>query len=134
MTSIRVFDKSLLPSMDEQLYATDEWELGLFVGRDSTDRENSIRADGNARPGGFAAHRVDNWNHKAGVEFAVRFDITKDWFVFLCGAFHVCFRDSTPRMSAVVRSKIFASETKRSKDHRARGGMDCFASLAMTAP
>ena len=78
MTSIRMFDKSLLPPVDEQLEATDERELGLFVGGHRTDRKNIIRTDGNARPGGFAAHRVDGRNHEAGAEFAVRFDIMKD--------------------------------------------------------
>ena len=78
MTGVRILDKSLLSAVDEQLDATNNRERGFFVRGDGTDRENVVRANGNAWPGGFAAHRVDGRNHEAGAEFAVRFDIMKD--------------------------------------------------------
>ncbi len=108
MAGIRSFDIGLLSPVDEQLKATNDREFGLFICRNSANCKNVVRADGNAWPGGFTAHGIDNWNQKPGVEFAVWIDIPAVWLGVLFGRFHVCLRDTTFRISETARSRMAA--------------------------
>jgi hypothetical protein len=58
--------------MDEQFEAPHKRKPSFFIGQDSSNHENIMWANGNAWPGGFAAHRVDDGNHLPRREFTIR--------------------------------------------------------------